>query len=165
MCLSSIYSEAVETRHALNGVRWPASNPKVLLVEFSSEAAIQKAVASTAGDGVALGASAATAALGKANEAALRDRSATADERRVRFRLLPRVLPQIDGSLINKFCLFVQREPVRTVREWDLGKREPVEEGGVGRDRREGSQLDGARPKDAAAAAERKRSSASPGKI
>lgn len=27
---------AVETRHALHGVKWPTSNPKTLLVEFAS---------------------------------------------------------------------------------------------------------------------------------
>lgn len=65
----------------MNGVRWPASNPKVLVVEFSSEVLLQKAIDSTAGDGVVLGAAA--AASGKAaSDAAQRDRAA-ADERRV----------------------------------------------------------------------------------
>lgn len=27
---------AVETRHALNGVRWPVNNPKMLKVEFAT---------------------------------------------------------------------------------------------------------------------------------
>lgn len=73
----------METRHALNGVRWPASNPKVLHVEFSTEAAIQKAVESTAGDVVGLTSAGAAAAAGRAHDAAQRDRAA-ADERRVR---------------------------------------------------------------------------------
>lgn len=41
------YSQAVETRHALHGVRWPTSNPKCLHVDFGSEAAMQKAITST----------------------------------------------------------------------------------------------------------------------
>lgn len=52
----------------------------MLLVEFSSEAAIQKAIESTAGEGVGL-----MTAGAKANEAMQRDRAA-ADERRVRQR-------------------------------------------------------------------------------
>lgn len=41
------YSEAIETRHALHGVRWPASNPKCLNVDFGSAKNMEKAVAST----------------------------------------------------------------------------------------------------------------------
>lgn len=40
-------SEAVETRHALHGVRWPTSNPKCLNVDFGSDPAMGKAIAST----------------------------------------------------------------------------------------------------------------------
>lgn len=43
-------SEAVETRHALHGVRWPTSNPKCLNVDFGSEANMDKAIASTLAD-------------------------------------------------------------------------------------------------------------------
>lgn len=39
--------EAIETRHALHGVRWPASNPKCLNVDFGSEKSMDKAIAST----------------------------------------------------------------------------------------------------------------------
>ncbi|KAJ6648232.1 Apoptotic chromatin condensation inducer in the nucleus, partial [Pseudolycoriella hygida] len=39
--------EAIETRHALHGVRWPASNPKCLNVDFGSEKSMEKAIAST----------------------------------------------------------------------------------------------------------------------
>lgn len=42
-----INSEAIETRHALHGVRWPASNPKCLNVDFGSEKSMDKAIAST----------------------------------------------------------------------------------------------------------------------
>uniref|UniRef100_A0A6B2E5U1 Putative apoptotic chromatin condensation inducer in the nucleus n=1 Tax=Phlebotomus kandelakii TaxID=1109342 RepID=A0A6B2E5U1_9DIPT len=42
--------QAVETRHALHGVRWPTSNPKCLHVDFGSETDMQKAIESTADD-------------------------------------------------------------------------------------------------------------------
>ncbi|XP_055634545.1 apoptotic chromatin condensation inducer in the nucleus [Toxorhynchites rutilus septentrionalis] len=42
--------EAVETRHALHGVRWPVSNPKCLNVDFGTEAAMEKAIISTLDD-------------------------------------------------------------------------------------------------------------------
>lgn len=48
MCISN--SEAVETRHALHGVRWPASNPKCLHVDFGTESAMEKAIISTLDD-------------------------------------------------------------------------------------------------------------------
>lgn len=44
------HSEAVETRHALHGVRWPASNPKCLHVDFGTESAMEKAIISTLDD-------------------------------------------------------------------------------------------------------------------
>lgn len=49
LIFSSSYScsEAIETRHALHGVRWPASNPKCLNVDFGSEKSMDKAIAST----------------------------------------------------------------------------------------------------------------------
>lgn len=42
--------EAVETRHALHGVRWPGSNPKCLHVDFGTETAMEKAIISTLDD-------------------------------------------------------------------------------------------------------------------
>ncbi|XP_059613741.1 apoptotic chromatin condensation inducer in the nucleus isoform X2 [Phlebotomus argentipes] len=42
--------QAVETRHALHGVRWPTSNPKCLHVDFGAEKDMQKAIESTAED-------------------------------------------------------------------------------------------------------------------
>ncbi|GAB0095937.1 hypothetical protein DMENIID0001_113770 [Sergentomyia squamirostris] len=42
--------QAVETRHALHGVRWPTSNPKCLHVDFGSETDMRKAIESTAED-------------------------------------------------------------------------------------------------------------------
>lgn len=44
------FSEAIETRHALHGIRWPTSNPKCLNVDFGTESLMEKAVASTADD-------------------------------------------------------------------------------------------------------------------
>lgn len=43
----SFSSEAIETRHALHGIRWPASNPKCLNVDFGTENLMEKAIAST----------------------------------------------------------------------------------------------------------------------
>lgn len=43
----NFYSEATETRHALHGVRWPASNPKCLHVDFGRETDMEKAIMST----------------------------------------------------------------------------------------------------------------------
>lgn len=45
-----IFSEAIETRHALHGIRWPTSNPKCLNVDFGTESLMEKAIASTADD-------------------------------------------------------------------------------------------------------------------
>lgn len=46
--LFAFCSEAIETRHALHGIRWPTSNPKCLNVDFGTESLMEKAVASTA---------------------------------------------------------------------------------------------------------------------
>ena len=48
MFLFEIFSEAIETRHALHGIRWPTSNPKCLNVDFGTESLMEKAIASTA---------------------------------------------------------------------------------------------------------------------
>lgn len=45
-----LHSEAIETRHALHGIRWPTSNPKCLNVDFGTENLMEKAMASTADD-------------------------------------------------------------------------------------------------------------------
>lgn len=45
-----IFSEAIETRHALHGVRWPASNPKCLNVDFGRKVDMLKAIDSTKED-------------------------------------------------------------------------------------------------------------------
>lgn len=43
-------SEAIETRHALHGVRWPASNPKCLNVDFGNKSDMLKAIETTKED-------------------------------------------------------------------------------------------------------------------
>lgn len=45
-----IYSEAIETRHALHGVTWPSSNPKCLNVDFGTDEDMERAVVSTMED-------------------------------------------------------------------------------------------------------------------
>ncbi|XP_017854424.2 apoptotic chromatin condensation inducer in the nucleus [Drosophila busckii] len=42
--------EAIETRHALHGVRWPVSNPKCLNVDFGSRTDMDRAIQSTQND-------------------------------------------------------------------------------------------------------------------
>lgn len=44
------FSESSETRHALNGVRWPTSNPKCLNVDFAFEKDMENAIISTMSD-------------------------------------------------------------------------------------------------------------------
>lgn len=44
------FSQAIETRHALHGVRWPASNPKCLNVDFGIKNDMLKAIESTKED-------------------------------------------------------------------------------------------------------------------
>lgn len=63
--------------------------------------------------------------------------------------------------------LYLQRDPIRTVREWDVGKREqPTEDGeggrGAGKGGREGSQEGG---RGTGKEADRKRGSLSPGEL
>lgn len=43
----STEDEAIETRHALHGVRWPVSNPKCLNVDFGSRTDMDRAILST----------------------------------------------------------------------------------------------------------------------
>lgn len=43
-------SEAIETRHALHGIRWPVSNPKCLNVDFGQRSDMLKAIEATKED-------------------------------------------------------------------------------------------------------------------
>lgn len=45
-----LYSEAVETRHALHGVKWPEHNLKTLNVEFSTQEEMDKVTEATRGE-------------------------------------------------------------------------------------------------------------------
>lgn len=84
---------AVETRHALNGVRWPVNNPKMLKVEFATAedmALVQK----LAEDEVTV----------KKPEAAEPVSAAAA------------------GWLSEQAALKTQRRVTTAVREWDMGK-------------------------------------------
>jgi hypothetical protein len=51
----SSYSEAVETRHALHGVRWPDHSLKKLNVEFSTDEDMIRVIESTLGERVQQG--------------------------------------------------------------------------------------------------------------
>ncbi|KAG4067236.1 hypothetical protein HA402_000227 [Bradysia odoriphaga] len=89
--------EAIETRHALHGVRWPASNPKCLNVDFGSEKSMDKAIAST-------------------SEQPSKEGVAAAREERVsggwdRFEVDERKEPAAT---------------TRPMREWDVGKKEDL---------------------------------------
>lgn len=89
--------EAIETRHALHGVRWPASNPKCLNVDFGSEKSMDKAIAST-------------------TEQPPKEGVAAAREERVaggwdRFEVDERKEPAAT---------------TRPMREWDVGKKEDL---------------------------------------
>lgn len=50
-----LLSEAIETRHALHGVRWPVSNPKCLNVDFGERADMLKAIETTKEDNYKFG--------------------------------------------------------------------------------------------------------------
>ncbi|XP_055614395.1 apoptotic chromatin condensation inducer in the nucleus [Uranotaenia lowii] len=89
--------EAVETRHALHGVRWPTSNPKCLNVDFGSEAGMEKAIISTLDD-------AGTTRITIEN---------TKDAREFGWS---RDLKSEEETHVN-----------RPVREWDLGKKDAFE--------------------------------------
>lgn len=49
-----INSEAVETRHALHGVKWPEHNLKTLNVEFSTVEEMAKVIGATLGERIKL---------------------------------------------------------------------------------------------------------------
>ena len=41
MCQYSSVEEAVNTRKALHGVKWPATSPKILAVDFAVDAEVR----------------------------------------------------------------------------------------------------------------------------
>lgn len=118
--------EAIETRHALHGVRWPTSNPKCLNVDFGTEAAMEKAIISTLDD-------AGTTRI-------TIDNSKDAKE----FGWSRDAVKQEEDN-----------HAPRPVREWDLGKKDTFEAGDRNRDRDGRSGRGGDREADRAAAGRR----------
>ncbi|KAH8240763.1 hypothetical protein KR026_004963 [Drosophila bipectinata] len=99
--------EAIETRHALHGVRWPVSNPKCLNVDFGSRLDMDRAIESTK------------------DEAPKYGQENTRDN-------------QQPGNAWSRLDT-ADKKPIRPVREWDVGKKEPGEHDKAGSDKRRGS--------------------------
>ncbi|KAI8043183.1 apoptotic chromatin condensation inducer in the nucleus [Drosophila gunungcola] len=103
----STEDEAIETRHALHGVRWPVSNPKCLNVDFGSRTDMDRAILSTK------------------DEAPRYGQENTRDN-------------QQSGNAWSRLEP-TDKKPVRPVREWDVGKKEPSDHDKISNDRRRGS--------------------------
>uniref|UniRef100_A0A0K8UPP0 Apoptotic chromatin condensation inducer in the nucleus n=1 Tax=Bactrocera latifrons TaxID=174628 RepID=A0A0K8UPP0_BACLA len=104
--------EAIETRHALHGVRWPVSNPKCLIVDFAKRADMDRAIQSTKEEQTSFGQEnhRDNVLIGMGWN---RDRNGV-DEKRTKknFGLL---------AACNIF------QTLRPVREWDVGKKESLD--------------------------------------
>ncbi|KAH8249527.1 hypothetical protein KR032_010198 [Drosophila birchii] len=126
----STEDEAIETRHALHGVRWPVSNPKCLNVDFGSRTDMDRAIQSTKDE---------TPRYGQENT---RDNQQAGN-----------TWSRLDAT---------DKKPVRPVREWDVGKKEPADHDNKSiNDRRRGGSKDRLEPKSREAeraGQERKRS-------
>ncbi|XP_016963566.1 apoptotic chromatin condensation inducer in the nucleus [Drosophila biarmipes] len=103
----STEDEAIETRHALHGVRWPVSNPKCLNVDFGSRTDMDRAILSTK------------------DEAPRYGQENTRDNQQA-----GNAWSRLEPS---------DKKPVRPVREWDVGKKEPIDHDKTNNDRRRGS--------------------------
>ncbi|XP_037710314.1 apoptotic chromatin condensation inducer in the nucleus [Drosophila subpulchrella] len=103
----STEDEAIETRHALHGVRWPVSNPKCLNVDFGSRTDMDRAILSTK------------------DEAPRYGQENTRDNQQA-----GNAWSRLEPS---------DKKPVRPVREWDVGKKEPIDHDKSSNDRRRGS--------------------------
>ncbi|XP_017069751.2 apoptotic chromatin condensation inducer in the nucleus [Drosophila eugracilis] len=103
----STEDEAIETRHALHGVRWPVSNPKCLNVDFGSRTDMDRAILSTK------------------DEAPRYGQENTRDN-------------QQSGNAWSRLEPS-DKKPLRPVREWDVGKKEPSDHDKASNDRRRGS--------------------------
>ncbi|XP_017014626.2 apoptotic chromatin condensation inducer in the nucleus isoform X2 [Drosophila takahashii] len=103
----STEDEAIETRHALHGVRWPVSNPKCLNVDFGSRTDMDRAILSTK------------------DEAPRYGQENTRDN-------------QQSGNAWSRLEPS-DKKPVRPVREWDVGKKEPSDHDKANNDRHRGS--------------------------
>ncbi|XP_070141534.1 apoptotic chromatin condensation inducer in the nucleus [Drosophila kikkawai] len=112
----STEDEAIETRHALHGVRWPVSNPKCLNVDFGSRTDMDRAIQSTK------------------DEAPRYGQENTRDN-------------QQSGNTWSRLDA-TDKKPVRPVREWDVGKKEPTDhDNKANNDRRRGGSKDRPEPR------------------
>ncbi|XP_017487998.1 PREDICTED: apoptotic chromatin condensation inducer in the nucleus isoform X2 [Rhagoletis zephyria] len=89
--------EAVETRHALHGVRWPVSNPKCLIVEFARKSDLDRAIQST------------------------KEEQSNFGQESHRDNVLIGMGWNRDRNGID------EKRTIRPVREWDVGKKESLD--------------------------------------
>lgn len=89
--------EAIETRHALHGVRWPVSNPKCLIVDFAKRVEMDRAIQSTKEE---------QSSFGQENH---------------RDNVLIGMGWNRDRNGVD------EKRTLRPVREWDLGKKESLD--------------------------------------
>ncbi|KAH8357871.1 hypothetical protein KR200_011634 [Drosophila serrata] len=112
----STEDEAIETRHALHGVRWPVSNPKCLNVDFGSRTDMDRAIQSTK------------------DEAPRYGQENTRDNQQA-------------GNTWSRLDV-TDKKPVRPVREWDVGKKEPTDhDNKANNERRRGGSKDRLEPR------------------
>ncbi|XP_067620325.1 apoptotic chromatin condensation inducer in the nucleus isoform X2 [Eurosta solidaginis] len=90
--------EAVETRHALHGVRWPVSNPKCLIVNFARKSDMDRAIQSTK-----------------------EEQSNNFGQESHRDNVLIGMGWNRDRNGLD------EKRTIRPVREWDVGKKETLE--------------------------------------
>ncbi|XP_011190710.1 apoptotic chromatin condensation inducer in the nucleus isoform X2 [Zeugodacus cucurbitae] len=89
--------EAIETRHALHGVRWPVSNPKCLIVDFAKRADMDRAIQSTKEEQTSFG------------------------QENHRDNVLIGMGWNRDRNGVD------EKRTLRPVREWDVGKKESLD--------------------------------------
>ncbi|XP_053961325.1 apoptotic chromatin condensation inducer in the nucleus isoform X1 [Anastrepha ludens] len=104
--------EAIETRHALHGVRWPVSNPKCLIVGFAKQSDMDRAIQSTKEEQSSFGQESHrdNVLIGMGWN---RDRNGV-DEKRTKKNF----------GLLAQCNIF---QTIRPVREWDVGKKESLD--------------------------------------
>ncbi|CAD6997025.1 unnamed protein product [Ceratitis capitata] len=88
---------AIETRHALHGVRWPVSNPKCLIVEFAKRNDMDRAIQST------------------------KDEQTNFGQENHRENILIGMGWNRDRNGMD------EKRTLRPVREWDVGKKESLD--------------------------------------
>lgn len=121
--LFCLCSEAIETRHALHGIRWPTSNPKCLNVDFGTESLMDKALASTADD--------IKPSLSSSRDDRIASSNNLHESTRERVSLCGRIVRRVVVtnhllliSNVNLSDIFQAPLADRPVREWDLGKKD-----------------------------------------